>query len=324
MSRRELLRNLGVGGAAALAAGAAGHQIGHGHETRVGSEYEPEHGNHGSYGHAAAAPLGIEPDALDAITIPPPPARGDRQIEIVAVDQRIEVGDGVVVDAWTFNGTVPGPIIRATEGDVLSVRFSNRTSHPHNLHFHGRHAVTEDGWEPIPAGGEEVYTIRAGPPGVHPYHCHTPPLAVHMSKGLFGTLIVDPAEGRLPAHEVVLVLHGWDPDERGQNSLYAWNGVAGFFGRHPIKVPAGELVRVYLVNMTEYDPVGSFHLHAETFDVYRAGSGSEPTMHTDTVTLGQGERAILEFTLPERGRYMFHPHQIHMAERGAMGWFAAV
>ena len=85
-----------------------------------------------------------------------------------------------------------------------------------------------------------------------------------------------------------------------------------------------ESVRAYLVNMTEYDPIGSFHLHAETFDVYPSGTSRQPTQHTDTVTLGQGERAVVEFTLPEAGRYMFHPHQIHMAERGAMGWFAAV
>jgi FtsP/CotA-like multicopper oxidase with cupredoxin domain len=326
-SRRKLFRNLGIGGAAALAAGATGHQLGHGHEggAPAGNEYAPvAHADHGSYGHGAAAPLDISEDALAGRTIPPPPNSGPQEIEIVVTNERLEVGGDLFVDAWTFNGSVPGPIIRATKGDELTIRFKNRTDIPHNLHFHGRHAVTQDGWEPIPAGGDETYAIVAGPAGVHPYHCHTPPLAVHMSKGLFGTLIVDPLEARSPAHEVVLVLHGWDVDGVGRNSVYAWNGVAGFFSRFPIKVPVGERVRAYILNMTEYDPIGSFHLHAETFDVYRAGTGTTPTMHTDTVSLGQGERAVVEFTLPELGRYMFHPHQIHMAENGAMGWFAAV
>ena len=100
--------------------------------------------------------------------------------------------------------------------------------------------------------------------------------------------------------------------------------MAGFFSAHPITVPVGEPVRLYVVNMLEYEPVGSFHLHAQTFDVYRSGTRPEPDEHTDTVTLGQGERAVLELTLPERGRYMFHPHQHHLADAGAMGWFAAV
>jgi FtsP/CotA-like multicopper oxidase with cupredoxin domain len=76
--------------------------------------------------------------------------------------------------------------------------------------------------------------------------------------------------------------------------------------------------------MTEYEPIGSFHLHAETFDVYPAGMGDRPAFRTDTLAMGQAERAILEFSLPRRGRYMFHPHQHHLADRGAMGWFSAV
>jgi FtsP/CotA-like multicopper oxidase with cupredoxin domain len=147
---------------------------------------------------------------------------------------------------------------------------------------------------------------------------------VHLSKGLFGTMIVDPPEGRPPAHEVVLILHGYDLNGRGKNDIYCWNGIAGYYERFPIRVKVGELVRVYLINMLEYDPIASFHLHAQTFDVYRTGSKLTPDEHTDVVTLGQTERCIIEFRLPEKGRYMFHPHQTYMAERGAMGWFVAI
>jgi FtsP/CotA-like multicopper oxidase with cupredoxin domain len=78
------------------------------------------------------------------------------------------------------------------------------------------------------------------------------------------------------------------------------------------------------MNFVEYDPVGSFHLHAQSFDVYRSGTSLTPQDHTDVITLGQTERAIVEFRLPRRGRYMFHPHQIWMAEKGAMGWITAI
>lgn len=275
------------------------------------------------YGHAYEPPSGAGPGDLDGATFPPPGRRGDQQVELDVVEQHLEVAAGVRFHAWTYGGTVPGPIIRATEGDLLSVHVRNLTPHPHNLHFHGAHRPEMDGWEPIPPGGEFTYEIVAGPPGVHPYHCHLAPLAEHIARGLYGMMIVDPASERPPAHEVALVLSGFST-EAGLNAVTAWNGLAGYYARYPIKVPAGEPVRAYVVNMIEYEPVGSFHLHAETFAVYPAGMGDTPAFSTDTVTLGQAERAILEFTLPEVGRYMFHPHQHHLADRGAMGWLAAV
>ena len=95
--------------------------------------------------------------------------------------------------------------------------------------------------------------------------------------------------------------------------MVAWNGMAGFYHHYPIKVRVGDLVRVYVINMLEYEPLGSFHLHAETFDVYPAGMGAQPAFRDDTIALAQGQRAMIEFTLPHYGRYMFHPHQHWLA-----------
>ena len=86
----------------------------------------------------------------------------------------------------------------------------------------------------------------------------------------------------------------------------------------------GELVRLYVVNMVEYDPIASFHLHARTFDVYRTGTRMTPDEHTDVVTLRQTERAVLEMRFTKKGRYMFHPHQSYIEEKGAMGWIVAI
>jgi FtsP/CotA-like multicopper oxidase with cupredoxin domain len=145
-----------------------------------------------------------------------------------------------------------------------------------------------------------------------------------MGHGLYGALIVDPPGGRPPAHEVVLAFSGFDLDGDGINDLWAWNGVAGFFNRFPIKVPVGRPVRVYLLNLSAADEQLTFHLHAQTFGLIPSGTSLTATQRTDTVTLGPGERAILEFTLPVRGRYMFQAHQQRMAEAGGMGWLAAV
>jgi hypothetical protein len=244
--------------------------------------------------------------------------------EIYSIDRPLNIAHKTIFYGWTFNGMIPGPIIRARLGDKIKIKFKNLTKEPHSIHFHGTHNVNMDGWEPIPPGKEIEYIIEAGPIGIHPYHCHVPPLAIHMSKGLFGAMIVDPPEGRPPAHEVVLILHGYDLENKGKNDIYCWNGIAGFYERFPIRVKVGQLVRLYIINMLEYEPIASFHLHAQTFDVYRTGTKLTPDEHTDVVFLGQTERCIIEFRLPKKGRYMFHPHQIHMAERGAMGWIVAI
>ncbi|MCE9500049.1 MAG: multicopper oxidase domain-containing protein, partial [Leptospira sp.] len=139
-----------------------------------------------------------------------------------------------------------------------------------------------------------------------------------------GAMIVDPPGGRPPAHEFVLILSGWDLKNRGRNDLYTWNGIAGYYDRFPIKVPVGEKVRLYVANLLEYESPITFHLHAQTFDIFRTGTKLIPDDHSDVVTLGQTERAILEFTLPKKGRYMFHPHQSFIAEAGTMGWIVAV
>jgi nitrite reductase (NO-forming) len=340
VSRRDLLRAASVGGAAmlggvvlgrgtVLAAGGEGNaHAGYEHRTSVaGAGGQVEAVRHGPYGHGVVPPPGLGDGALDAVTVPPPfdgRSGAVRDHELVVTERSLEVADGVVAEAWTYGDTVPGPILRATEGDILRIALTNRTSHPHNLHLHGRHAPGMDGWEPIAPGASFTYEVVAGPVGVHPYHCHTAPLAEHVARGLYGAFIVDPVGGRPPAHEFVLVLGGWDLEDRERIDLACWNGVAGYFATYPLKVPVGERVRCYIVNMLEHEPVGSFHLHAQTFDVFRSGTSLEPDEHTDTITLGQGERAIVEFELPEPGRYMFHPHQHRLAERGAMGWFAAI
>ena len=91
----------------------------------------------------------------------------------------------------------------------------------------------------------------------------------------------------------------------------------------PIKVTVGRLVRIYLVNITEFDLINSFHLHGMFFDAYRPGTRTTPSDHTDTVTLCQGERAILETTFRYPGDFMFHAHQSEFAELGWMGLFRA-
>jgi FtsP/CotA-like multicopper oxidase with cupredoxin domain len=249
-----------------------------------------------------------------------------REYEIYAVDREIEIAPGVFFPAWTYNGQVPGPTIRATEGDRIRVTFRNLGSHPHSIHFHGWHPPEMDGSLPgqeVLPGASFVYEFDADPFGLHLYHCHTVPLKRHIHKGLYGTFIIDPKGGRPPADEMVMVMNGFDTNFDAENEVYAVNTIANAYMHEPIPVQVGRPVRVYLVNLTEFDLINSFHLHGMFFDVYRTGTTLAPGETTDTLMLCQGERAILETTFRYPGDYMFHAHQSEFAELGWMGLFKA-
>jgi FtsP/CotA-like multicopper oxidase with cupredoxin domain len=204
----------------------------------------------------------------------------------------------------------------------VRVRFKNEGAHPHTIHFHGIHAANMDGtFELVGPGQEFVYEFDAEPFGMHLYHCHVTPLRKHIEKGLYGVFIVDPKEGRPPADEMVMVMNGFDTNFDTENEVYTVNGVAFHYQRHPIKIKKGELIRVYLGNMTEFDLINSMHIHANFFDYYPTGTKLEPTEFTDTKMLAQGERGIMEFTYDRPGLFMFHAHVNEFAELGWLGFF---
>jgi FtsP/CotA-like multicopper oxidase with cupredoxin domain len=103
--------------------------------------------------------------------------------------------------------------------------------------------------------------------------------------------------------------------------VYAVNSIPFHFMHHPIGIKQNELVRVYLVNITEFDPINSLHLHGNFFDVYRTGTRLQSSDFTDIINLGQAERAILEFRYKRPGRFMFHAHQSEFVELGWMSFF---
>jgi FtsP/CotA-like multicopper oxidase with cupredoxin domain len=287
---------------------------------------------HEAHGHAAmmglAAPAPGGPHDLDELLYPPPalphqPGRV-REYQIVAVDREIEVAKGVTFPAWTYNGTVPGPVIRATVDDLLRVHFVNNGSHPHTIHFPGIHPANMDGvFEIVPSGGSFTYEFTARPYGMQLYHCHATPLKKHIHKGLYGAFIIDPPEPRPPAQELVMVMNGYDTDGDGGNNFYSVNGRAFYYAKYPIRVKRSQTVRIYLANLTEFDLINSFHLHGEFFRYYRTGS-TDHFEFTDTVAQCQGERGIIEIDFHNTGHFMFHAHQSEFAELGWMGFFEVV
>jgi FtsP/CotA-like multicopper oxidase with cupredoxin domain len=122
---------------------------------------------------------------------------------------------------------------------------------------------------------------------------------------------------------MVMVMNAFDTNFDADNEVYAVNTVAHHFMHEPVRVKVGELVRIYLINVTEFDLVNSLHLHGMFFDVFRTGTSLATSEVTDTLMLCQGERAIVETRFRYPGDFMFHAHQSEFAELGWMGLFRA-
>lgn len=251
-----------------------------------------------------------------------------RTYQIIAANQAIEVVPGIEFPAWTYNNRIPGPTIRCTEGDRIRINFFNNSDHPHSLHFHGIHPMEMDGVPGTGPGGSVgpqesfVYEFDAEPFGIHLYHCHVFPLARHIAKGLYGAFIVDPKEGRPPVdQEMIMVMHGYDIDFNNENDFYAVNGIPFHYQKHPIQIKVNESIRIYLVNILEFDLINSFHLHANFFNYYPTGTSLVPAEYTDTIMQTQAQRGIIEFSYKFPGMYMFHAHNTEFAELGWTGMF---
>ena len=285
-----------------------------------------------------------------------------REYEFIATDKEIEIAPGVFFPGWVYGsptspesqragqviGRIPGPTIRCVEGDHIRIKFVNAGSHPHTIHFHGIHSAAMDGVPGIGAGtikpgDNTTYEFDAFPMGCHLYHCHSVPLKRHIHKGLYGGFIVDPDPERYTGeereiaktrnhnypenkkyHEMLMLMNGFDTNFDGDNEVYAVNTIAFAYMNDPIKINPDQIQRIFLINVTEFDPINSLHVHANFFDYYDHGTTLTPTLKTiDTVMQCQAQRGIVEISFKgfEPGRYMFHAHQSEFAELGWMGFF---
>lgn len=244
-----------------------------------------------------------------------------REFTLTAGTSVIQLNSAVAYNIWDLNGHIPGPTLRVKQGERVRILFLNKAGHSHSLHFHGIHSSEMDGIRPVSNGSATIYEFDAEPYGVHLYHCHIEPVTRHIAKGLYGMFIIDPPKPRPPADEIVLVMAGYDVNDDNHNEYYAFNGLPDHYMHNPIRIYKDQLIRLYVLNIIEYDPAVTFHLHANFFDVYRTGMTMTPSEKTDVLTMGVAERHILEFAFRYPGKYMFHPHQDAIAEHGCMGQF---
>jgi manganese oxidase len=320
-SRRKMIK-WGIGsGVGAIGAAYGLNSIDHRHQSMLKAPPMPEMT-------AEMTASGFNPVKylrnFDYGTVTQENGRTVREFRLKAGTATVQLNKSTSFIVWNFNGQVPAPTLRATQGDRIRVVFSNQGGHYHTIHFHGTHPAAMDGIKPVRNNTVFIYEFDADSFGIYPYHCHIEPVTRHIGKGLYGMLIVDPPNPRPAADEMVLIMGGYDLDSDGKNELYAFNGLPNYYMHHPIPIQQDALIRVYVQNMIELDPVATFHLHAAMFQIYPTGRTLIPSQESDVITMGTAERHILEFSFKYPGKFMFHPHQDNIAESGCMGFFDVI
>ncbi len=263
-----------------------------------------------------------------------------REFTLTATNKTILVAPGKQFNALAYNGLVPGPALRATQGDHIRITLINKSDTAHSMHITGVHTNSVDAlMQSVAPGMQVVYEFDAQPFGLYLYQGFALPLTAHVFKGLYGMFIVDPPQPRPQAIELFMTLNGFVLNSNGQsvkpssssvddnsgpptsNNIYAVNTVAYHYLKNPIAIPANKLVRVYLVNVTEFDPVNSFHVQGILLNIYRSGTSLRSDEINSTIMLASGQRAILEFSFKTAGQYIFHSYQGEYADLGYMGIF---
>jgi nitrite reductase (NO-forming) len=258
-------------------------------------------------------------------------------VDLTTERQQVKIAPGVKMKAWTFNGSVPGPVIRATEGDTIAVTLHNADSKmAHSVDFHAAQISPQTGFADVLPGRTKTFSFVARRPGVFMYHCGTSPVLQHIGMGMYGAIIVDPAAGRPPAQETVLVqseFYGPVKDGRIKPSyaamqhddptFAAFNGRAFRYRDKPIHVAVGAPQRVYVVAA---GPTldSDFHVVGEIFDAVEPdGNPANVLQGVSTYGVPAGGGAIFELTFDEPGRYPFVTHAFRWADAGALGFFEA-
>ena len=248
-----------------------------------------------------------------------------KSFSIITGHGQQEIADGVLQEVWTFNGTVPGPVVRVTVGDKVHITLTNKSPIPHSIDFHASVMAWDTGMKNVNPDESIEIEFVAKYPGVFLYHCGTAPVLMHLGMGMYGAIIVDPVEPRQTAREVVFVqseFYNSYEDMKARNSSYVmFNGKAFQYERNPIEVKKNEFIRAFVVNAGPQF-VSNFHVIGTVFDtVFPDGTPHNRLVGLQAYTIPTGGAAVFEFRLGEVGLNPFVTHSFADATQGAIGLF---
>ena len=311
--------------------------------TVAGAAPSPSGDSHG--GPSATADVAADPSAppyeLRDPAAPPLATGPVIDVDLVIEEKLMTVAAGYQQLVWTFNGSVPGPVIRVKVGDTIRVHLENPATNTlsHSVDFHSSQVAWNDEMTSIKPGEEKLYEWTADYAGVWMYHCGTTPALHHIANGMYGMVIVEPAGG-LPEvdKEFAIVQSDWYLGQQGEETnltkaasgnpspdFVIFNGVANQYLDNPIQIGTGERVRIFLLNAGP-NIDSSFHIVGTIFDtvtkegihLLRNNAGS---WGSQAVDLSPAQGAIIEFQTAEDGLYPMVTHAFNFVGRGALGLF---
>ncbi len=343
LTRRQMLGGLAVAGplaALGLSACGGGDDSAAAAATTAAATHEAAHGTPVAVDHGpVVAPR--DPHTTFPAKAPPRSTTKVHTIEFEVDEHLLEIAEDRTMLAWCFalkgkKGTLPGPVIRVTEGDRIDFTLHNTGSLQHSMDFHAAKISWSRHYGPVDPGKSASFSFVAKVPGVFMYHCGVPPVLLHIGQGQYGTIIVDPADASIlpPAQEFVIVQTDVYPGLNGAISDFAslqaatpelvvFNGYANqYTGENAIRIAKGETVRVFVQNAGP-NRWSAFHVIGALFDrVYAEGIYAENlTRGCQTLNLSPSQGAVVEFTVDEDGAYPFVSHDFHDHAKGAFGLF---
>ena len=297
---------------------------------------------------AAAETPAAELPVIDAVTTHAPevPPAIDRdhparvRVKMETVEKTMKMDDGVEYHYWTFNGDVPGRMIRVREGDTVEVEFSNNPSStvPHNVDFHAATGQGGGAEASFTAPGRtSTFSFKALQPGLYIYHCAVAPVGMHIANGMYGLILVEPKEGLPKVDKEFYIVQGdfYTKGKKGAQGLQpfdmdkavaeqpeyvVFNGhVGAIAGDNALKAKAGETVRMYVGNGGP-NLVSSFHVIGEIFDKVYVEGGKLINENVQSTIVPAGGSAMVEFKVDVPGSYTLVDHSIFRAfNKGALG-----
>lgn len=281
--------------------------------------------------------------AKDPTDIPPPITRRTPTHLVYELESTELIGqldDGMTYEFWTFNDTVPGPMLRARVGDTVEIRLAN-SEHSSQVHSIDLHAVTGPGGgaavTQVAPGEEKAFQFLATAPGVYVYHCATPYIPLHIANGMYGIIVIEPEDGWGPVdHEFYVMQGDMYTDLRPGDIGHAvpdmeamWQEIPNFVvfngqyqaltGEHAMKAKVGDKVRIFIGNGGP-NLTSSFHVIGEIFDNVLPEGASEAVSNVQTTVVAPGGATLVEFTLDVPGEFILVDHALGRAMgKGTVG-----
>ena len=293
-------------------------------------------------------------EAVDA-TLPPAPAGTLHKVTMRAQEKDMEIAPGRVQRVWTFNGSIPGPVLRGKVGDTFEITLINEGTMGHSIDFHAGDVAPDQNMRTIEPGESLVYTFTVNRAGIWMYHCSTMPMSLHIANGMYGAVVVDPPDLDPVDREYVVIqaeqywgadpADGMNPDQLalGIPSAMVFNGYPFQYDHQKLQAHTGERVRFWALDVgpnipwafhivgTQFDTVwreGSYEIRRgcgdatltrEECDPFAPGKDSVGGNGSQVLALAPAEGGFVEFVAHEPGNYTFVNHAMTYAERGAHG-----